>query len=412
MSCLDKRDFSLRVGAATCLPALARRFGFEPAEALAAAGLEEALFTNPENRVSILKLGKFAVEIVRLIGRPDLGLLIAQTCGPPALGMILELAEEGPDVRTALLNIARLLKHHNECAFLSLSESGSDAILTYELRETDFEGADIILLTAIGNAYGVMRSFCGEAWRPAEVRLSMARPANTKPYEAFFSAPVRFDSTMDALVFSAQVLDLAVTRHPPARAGTSLPSAPWDFPTMCAIKSQRGWDWHPSPRQRLPRTWACHAGPSTGVSQGLACPSRSWWTRFALPGPGASLPPAMRRFPTSAWRSDIWSPAPSPAHSAPGRGARRWIGGTVTARRAGQSGRSGDGLRNSKRYFSAAVHLAQSDKRSPRIDVMNSIGETTERGMRGVGKKSAGTAAAYAEVIQDGRLLWPGVLFR
>lgn len=32
--------------------------------------------------------------------------------------------------------------------------------------------------------------------------------------------------------------------------------------------------------------------------------------------------------------------------------------------------------------------------------------------MRGVGKKSAGTAAAYAEVIQDGRLLWPGVLFR
>lgn len=218
------------MGAATCLPALARRFGFEPAEALAAAGLEEALFTNPENRVSILKLGKFAVEIVRLIGRPDLGLLIAQTCGPPALGMILELAEEGPDVRTALLNIARLLKHHNECAFLSLSESGSDAILTYELRETDFEGADIILLTAIGNAYGVMRSFCGEAWRPAEVRLSMARPANTKPYEAFFSAPVRFDSTMDALVFSAQVLDLAVTRHPPARAGTSLPSAPWDFP--------------------------------------------------------------------------------------------------------------------------------------------------------------------------------------
>jgi AraC-like DNA-binding protein len=187
------------------------------------------LFSSPENRVSIVKLGKFASEIARLTGRPDLGLLIAKSYGPHSLGIIVTLAGEGPDVRTALLNIARLLKHHNEFAFLSLSEMESDAILSYELRETGFEGDDIVLVTAIGNAFRVMRRFCGDAWRPAEVRLSMARPRNVTPYETFFGAPVRFESAMDALVFTRHWLDHPVTPDSSASGSGSLPPSAWNF---------------------------------------------------------------------------------------------------------------------------------------------------------------------------------------
>lgn len=225
----ETREFTLRVGPATCLPALARSFGRDPAPALAAAGLDERLFDSPENRVSIVKLGTFASGIARLIERPDLGLLIAKSYGPHSLGLILTLAEEGPDVRTALLNIARLLKHHNEFAFLSLSEQGSDAVLSYELRETDFEGEDIVLVTAIGNAFRVMRRFCGDDWCPAEVRLSMARPKNVTPYETFFGAPVRFESAMDALVFTRHWLDQPVTPELGASGSGSLPPSAWDF---------------------------------------------------------------------------------------------------------------------------------------------------------------------------------------
>lgn len=229
MPSLDKREFTLRIGPATCLPALARDFGHDPAPALAAAELDERLFASPESRVSIARLGRFACEIARLIGRPDLGLLIAQSYGPHSLGLILTLAEEGPDVRSALLNIARLLMYHNEFAFLSLAESGSDAVLSYELRETEFEGADIVLVTAIGNAFRVMRRFCGDGWCPAEVRLSMARPKSVGTYETFFGAPVRFESAMDALVFSRHWLDQPVAPGSAANGGGSLPSSAWDF---------------------------------------------------------------------------------------------------------------------------------------------------------------------------------------
>jgi hypothetical protein len=131
-----------------CLPGIARQFGKDPAPAFATAEVDEAMFANPENRVSIAKLGRFASEIARLIDRPDLGLLIARTYGSHSLGPVLPQALQGHDVRAALLNIIRLLKHHNELALLSLSETDGDAILNYELREPEFEGADIVLVTS------------------------------------------------------------------------------------------------------------------------------------------------------------------------------------------------------------------------------------------------------------------------
>lgn len=229
--------FSLRIGLAVCLPGIARKFGHDPAPAFAAAELDETLFSNPENRVPVFKLGKLAAGIARLIGRPDLGLLIARTHGPHSLGPVLAVAEDGPDVRTVLLNISRLLKHHNELALISLWETGCDAILSYELREPEFEGADIFVTTALGNALCIMRRFCGEAWRPDEVRLAMMKPADTAPYEIFFGAPVRFESPMDALVFPRRWLD-----HP---------VMPANMPGKPRLPPQAGWDFTDHVRRQI-----------------------------------------------------------------------------------------------------------------------------------------------------------------
>ena len=225
----DGSEATLRIGPAVALPGIARSFSRDPGPAFSALGLEESLFANPDNRVPVSEMGRLATEIARLIGRPDLGLLVAKTHGPHSLGLVLTLAEDGPDVRTALLSIARFLKHHNELAFLSLVETESDAILGYELREPEFEGANIFVVTALGNALHVMRRFCGAAWCPAEVRLSMTKPMDAIPYEAFFGAPVRFESAMDALVFQRSWLDHPVV--PAAlHAGSRLtPQAAWDF---------------------------------------------------------------------------------------------------------------------------------------------------------------------------------------
>ena len=57
----------------------------------------------------------------------------------------------------------------------------------------------------------------------------MTKPMDTIPYEAFFGAPVRFESPMDALVFPRRWLDHPVV--PAAlHAGSQLtPQGAWDF---------------------------------------------------------------------------------------------------------------------------------------------------------------------------------------
>ena len=223
-------EFTHRIGAAISLPGIARNLGRDPTEAFSAAGLDESLFASADNRVPVTKLGKFVSEIARLIERPDLGLLIARSQELHSLGALLTLAEEGPDVRTALLKIARLLKHNNGVAFLTLLETESDAVLSYELLEPDIDGANIVLDASLGIALRVMRHFCGDAWYPAEVRLSRARPKDPTPYETFFGAPIRFDSSMDCLVFSRHWLALPVAPHSLDSGLRRQAHAPWDFP--------------------------------------------------------------------------------------------------------------------------------------------------------------------------------------
>lgn len=221
--------FTHRIGAAISLPGIARSLGRDPTEAFTAAGLDESLFASADNRVPAIKLGKFVSEIARLTERPDLGLLLARSQGLHSLGALLTLADEGPDVRTALLKIARLLKHNNGVAFLTLLETESDAVLSYELLEPDIDGANIVLDASLGVALRVMRHFCGDAWHPAEVRLSRPRPKDPTPFEIFFGAPIRFDSSMDCLVFSRQWLDHRVAPDVPEAQRRHAPQSSWDF---------------------------------------------------------------------------------------------------------------------------------------------------------------------------------------
>ena len=57
---------------------------------------------------------------------------------------------------------------------------------------------------AIG--YNAMRRLCGPTWKPLEVHLRHAPPANVRPWRQFFQAPVVFNAERTALVFQARWL--------------------------------------------------------------------------------------------------------------------------------------------------------------------------------------------------------------
>jgi AraC-like DNA-binding protein len=94
-----------------------------------------------------------------------------------------------------------------------LSVTGSTAALKFELRDSDFSGSEFILEGATGIALRFLQWLCGDDWRPLEVHLSRRAPADPRPFRRFFGAPVRFSSTDDAVVLSADWLDRQVPRE-------------------------------------------------------------------------------------------------------------------------------------------------------------------------------------------------------
>jgi AraC-like DNA-binding protein len=204
---------SFRVGSSIALPVVVRSLGHSPEIVFAAAGVDLELYRHPENRIAAEKLGKLFMGAAELTHRADIGLLVASGFKPGALGLVGEVAAEGPDVNTALKNLVRLLPHNTLAGYPVLSVSDTTAALKFELRVSDFPGAEFILEGAIGIGFRFLQWLCGERWKPEEVHLSRRKPKEARPFQEFFGAPIRFSATEDALVFSAEWLAHRVARE-------------------------------------------------------------------------------------------------------------------------------------------------------------------------------------------------------
>ena len=128
---LDTTTF--RMGPSQGFPAVIRKLGHDPQPILALAGLDERMFDHAENRVEVRVIGRFAHLAARQTGREDIGLLLAENFGIEQLGLLGLVMAEGPDVRTSLRNLCRLLHHNSRAAMLSLLVGDRDATLKYDL---------------------------------------------------------------------------------------------------------------------------------------------------------------------------------------------------------------------------------------------------------------------------------------
>jgi AraC-like DNA-binding protein len=204
---------SFRVGSSFSLPEVIRSLGHSPDAVFAAAGVDPALYRHPENRISAQDLGKLFACAAKMTGRRDISLLIVSSFQPGGLGPVGELAAEGPDVHTALRNLIRLLQYNTLAGYPTFSVADTMGTLGFELRYSDFPGANFILEGAIGICLRFMQWLCGNRWKPEEVHLSGRKPADARPFQDLFGAPVRFSATNDAILFSSDWLKRPVERE-------------------------------------------------------------------------------------------------------------------------------------------------------------------------------------------------------
>lgn len=198
---------SVRVAPAMCVPSLLEELGVDPAPVLAEFGLHPRLFAQPDNLLPFVVRCRLLTRCAEVTGRADFGLLAGQRGGMSVLGAVGHLAQSAPDLRTALELVMRHFRLHNPNGTVELEPLGAACKIAHTIVGHGGEDLEQTLDLAIATMFVIMRAFCGQHWRPMEVRIAHRRPRNVAPFRRYFGAPIVFDATDTSLVFASDWLE-------------------------------------------------------------------------------------------------------------------------------------------------------------------------------------------------------------
>jgi len=185
------------------IPEVLTDLGASPTVVCAAAGFDFSLFDDGDNVVSYQAASHLFRVCTEATGCEHFGLLKGQKGNLASLGLIGLLAKYSPNVGTALRSIVRYVHLHIQGAAMTLEESGSVAILSYEIHDPDAEATDQLADASLARMFNILTELCGPRWKPVEVRFAHRRPSDVAPFRRFFQAPLRFDAGNNALVLDA-----------------------------------------------------------------------------------------------------------------------------------------------------------------------------------------------------------------
>ncbi len=190
----------------------------EDAEALAFRhGLRLARVADP---YAVVPLGRYVAlfeDVARRLGRPHLGLELAQAAQPEQLGPLGLIFVLQPTLESALRSFTRYLTAVQNRTRMTLRLQDGRAEIDYRIDDPGIWPRRQDSEFTLANMTALIRRRLGTGWRPVEVAFEHASaPAGAERLGRYFGAPVLFQQPMNRLV-----LDLPVQEHlmPPGHAG-------------------------------------------------------------------------------------------------------------------------------------------------------------------------------------------------
>lgn len=203
----DGPDSVIRVGPLLGMVAVLRELGADPQALLEGSGFTTAEFEDPDTELLYRSESRLLARCVEATQCPHLGLLIGARATPSALGLTGFMMRSAPNVGAALRDLVEYLDLHDQGGVPTLFVQGDATQLGYAIHQSGVEAVDQIYDVSIAFACNIMRSLCGEDWKPAEVMLSRRPPPDLVPYQRFYHAPLRFNADRNAVAFPSRWLD-------------------------------------------------------------------------------------------------------------------------------------------------------------------------------------------------------------
>ena len=187
--------------------ALARSLGLSPERMVRSVGLDLMALDDLDARISAQAFADLLERSSEAARVEDFGLRLAESRALGILGPIGIVVHQEPDLRSALLSLARYLPFHNESLVLRLEETRELAIFRLDVRTARSGRGCQVTELSVGAFFRILCRLAGPDWRPRCVWFEHPAPRNSAPHRRFFGSRVEFEQEFNAIVFRARDLD-------------------------------------------------------------------------------------------------------------------------------------------------------------------------------------------------------------
>jgi AraC-like DNA-binding protein len=192
------------------LPGLLRELGQDPDRLIGEAGVDLALFEDPESTIPFVAMGRLLTHCATATECRHLGLELGRRSGLEALGLLGRLAAVAPDLGSALRTIILYSHLHDRGAVPLLWEQAGQARLGYVIHWPDVPGTHQIYDGVLAMLFNILKTLGGPDWKATEVALhpvpNWVPDRDLTPYRALFRTRLRVGSQHAAVAFPATCL--------------------------------------------------------------------------------------------------------------------------------------------------------------------------------------------------------------
>jgi AraC-like DNA-binding protein len=201
------RSGMARVALFQRLPELLEELGADADATLAAVGLARGDFEGQDQLIPYLQLEQLLLECERRTACEHFGLLLCDQSRLPELGLPGRIARCATTVGEGLTDLVRHYNLRRGGGIINLIDGGRFAQFVYVMAMPGMRDTRHYQMGAVAIAFNALEDLCGPDWQATEVRFAFRSPANVRPFQRFFRAPVRFDADESVIIFERQWLD-------------------------------------------------------------------------------------------------------------------------------------------------------------------------------------------------------------
>ena len=180
-------------------------------------GLPGSCLRNPDLRISADAVAELLEASASAARAEDFALRLAQRRGLSNLGPLALIVREQPTVRKAIKVLIQYIALHSDALCPRLEENDRVVTISRMLSSKRLRTRQALEL-AVAMFYRIIKTFLGDAWRPAEVCFRHSAPNHPEVHRRFFGTRVRFDWGYDGIVCKAADLEKAIPASDPVMA--------------------------------------------------------------------------------------------------------------------------------------------------------------------------------------------------